>query len=183
MVIKSKEEVYKEKKELYDSITKEPAFANRNGRIERLEERHVALDLKYFPYRFLKESRKLMGRASTTLMYMVGKRCGKDIYNGYVELGHDKDASLKLSTAGMWYFGWGLVDIDSKSMEAVIYDSFEAESFTLNKKRGNTPICHFFRGVISGIWAAYSGKGCYGDETMCKAKGDKYCKIVIRLTE
>jgi len=182
MALKSKDEISKEKKKLFESITKEPPFADGKGRVERFEGRRVVLDLKYFPYRFMKESNKLMGRASTTLMYLVGKRCGKDIYDGYVELGHDKDAALELSTAGMWYFGWGLVDIDVKTKEAVIYDSFEADSFNLNKKRGNTPTCHFFRGVISGIWIAYSGKACYGDETMCKAKGDKYCRIVIRAT-
>ncbi|MBU4201783.1 MAG: hypothetical protein KKE96_05735 [Candidatus Altiarchaeota archaeon] len=182
MVLKSKEEISKEKKKLFDGITQEISFADEKGRFGRLERRRVVLDLKYFPYRFMKESEKLMGRASTTLMYLVGKRCGKDIYDGYVEMGHDKDGALKLSTAGMWYFGWGLVDIDIETGEAVIYDSFEADSFTINKKRANTPTCHFFRGVISGIWAAYSGQECYGDETMCKAKGDKYCKIVVRAT-
>ncbi len=183
MALKPKEDIYRENRELFDSITRDPSFSDEGGRVGRLGQRHVVLDLRYFPYRFIRESRKLMGRASNTLVYLIGKRCGKDIYDGYMNSGHDKDTSLKLSTAGMWYFGWGLVDIDSNKMEAVIYDSFEAESFTLNKKKSNIPVCHFFRGVIAGIWTAYSGKECYGDETMCRAKGDAYCRVVIRSTE
>jgi predicted hydrocarbon binding protein len=180
--MKTEEETYSEMQKIFKEIEKEGGISNSEGKIIRVNRRWVMLDTSYLPFDALRELDDLLGPVSHTILYRMGERCGRVIYDRYANLGFDRDTCLRFVIAGAWYFGWGLVDLEIKEDHAKvrIYNSFEAESNLINNDINPENSCHAFRGVIAGVWSRYRSGDWSVTEPKCKARGDEYCEFILK---
>jgi len=180
--MKTEEETYSEVQKIFKKLGKEEGISNSEGKIIRLNGRWVMFDTSYLPFGALKELDELLGPVSRTILYRMGERCGRVIYDRYANLGFDRDSCLKFIAAAAWYFGWGLVDFEIKEDHAKvrIYNSFEAESNIINNGINPENSCHFIKGVMAGVWGRYSGGDWFVTEPKCKARGDEYCEFILK---
>ena len=180
--MKTKEELYSEVQECFKKIEKGSGISNAEGMITRAGKRWVMFDTTYLPFDILREMDALLGPVSHTIIYRMGDRCGRAIFDKYKTLGFDGDTCLKFATVGAWYFGWGLVDFEIKENYAKvrIYNSFEAESNIANQGIDPRNSCDFLKGIFAGVWNRYSGKNWHVTETKCKARGDGHCELIIK---
>ncbi len=164
-------------------------LANRNpcgeGKIKLMNRRYVLMSTDYFPYDLLKDLEEIFNAAGDTLLYQGGIKVGRDLYNHYINVAREHGIDLwdVISAVG-WYFGWGTGEVVERGerdgvYRMVVYDSFEAESFLAREGRGDKSVCHFMRGVLTGLVEGVEGRDYVGHETRCRAKGDEYCEFVI----
>ena len=62
-------------------------------------------------------------------------------------------------------------------MSLKVYNLFESITVKGKKKKPN---CRFIRGYLNGIYSRYFNKEVEVIETMCIAKGDPYCRFIVR---
>lgn len=76
--------------------------------------------------------------------------------------------------------GWGRfelekLDLSGKHLVVRVYHSPFAESYGTS----STGVCHFIRGVLSGMASVIFEKEIEAKELSCLAKGDDYCRFEI----
>jgi predicted hydrocarbon binding protein len=178
--MKGEREAFVEARDTFKKIGVESNLSDELGRIVRLNRRFVMMDISYLPFDVLFALDELFGPVSRTILFRTGLRWGDEIYARYEGLGFDRDTCLKLSAAGAWYFGWGIVafELGSDQSKARIYNCFEAESLVKNRGVDHENSCSLFTGVIAGIYSRYLGKQCKIREEKCAARGDGYCELI-----
>ena len=153
------------------------------GRITLLNRRYVMLSTDYFPFDLTKDLEEIFGVAGDTLLFKGGKRIGKDLYEHYSPLAEKYDLDIRdLISAVGYYFGWGIgrvVEREEGVYKIHMYDSFEADSFIKRNGGAKKPVCHFLRGVISGLIESIEKREYRSKEVKCAAMGDEYCEFVF----
>ena len=76
--------------------------------------------------------------------------------------------------------GWGRFELErfdsgNKYLSVKVHHSPFAEAYGLS----NTPVCHFIRGVLSGMATVVFKKETEITEILCLAKGDPFCKFEL----
>ncbi len=178
------------KEELQDKIKEIiKKLADRNpcgeGKINLLNRRYVLMSTDYFPYDLTRDLEEIFNAAGDTILYKGGKRIGRDLYEHYIHIArkHGIDIWDVIEAVG-WYFGWGTGEVVERGendgvYRIIVYDSFESESFLSREGKSESHVCHFMRGVLTGIVEGVEGKEYHGKEVKCKATGDEYCEFVI----
>jgi len=74
---------------------------------------------------------------------------------------------------------WGIVDFEGLDLEKqqgriIVKNSFEAK-----ESEKTQPVCHFFRGYLSGFLTSVFGMEIHMIEETCLAKGDQYCEFEV----
>ncbi len=163
-------------------------FASENpcgeGRITLLTRRYVMLSTDYFPFDLTKDLEDIFGAAGDTLLFKGGKSVGMDLYKHYHDLADKYGVNTwNLISAVGYYFGWGLGRIVERNDEGAyrirVYDSFEADSFIQRNGGAKKPVCHFIRGVLSGLVESVEGREYTVKEVKCAAMGDEYCEFLF----
>ncbi len=176
-----KEEIEKRAKEVMKILGKDKNFSE-DFKIELFGNRYVLLSTTYFPYECMKDMEELFGGVGDFVLYRGGKRVGKKLVKEYNEYVKDKLLSIYdvLSAVG-WYFGWALGEYikEGENFRMILYDSFEAESYLKNEGESDKPVCHFMRGVLTGIVEEAEGEKYEGKELKCMAQGYNYCEFLI----
>jgi len=130
--------------------------------------------------------REFFGKGAEAFLYHVGFRIGL----GFGKLHRDAAEKIGLrdpvkvyrhiSTAMFQWAGFGRIEVkelDEDGGEIIVHDSFECE---LVKGIGVTPYSQFVRGLIAGILSELFNRGFHVFERECIAKGDRFCRFVIR---
>ncbi len=182
----NKDEIEEKAKEVLKKLGKDGRCGSDSLKIEFFGKRYVLLSTQYFPYEFKKDMEELFGSVGDFVLYRGGKRIGKRLVKVYRE--NMKDDSLTmydvLAAVG-WYFGWAIGKSikDGDNYRMILYDSFEADSYLKNEGVGEEPVCHFMRGVLTGIVEETEGASYEGKEVKCKAQGYEYCEFLIEKKE
>lgn len=180
------EEIESKAKKTLAKLGKDGRCCSENLKIEFYGKRYVLLSTRYFPYELKKDMEELFGGVGDFVLYRGGKRIGKRLVREYANSIKDKDLSMYdvLSAVG-WYFGWATGEAfkDGENYRMVLYDSFEADSYIENEGKGDKPVCHFMRGVLTGIVEEAEGAKYEGEEVKCRAQGYEYCEFLIEKKE
>jgi predicted hydrocarbon binding protein len=77
--------------------------------------------------------------------------------------------------------GWGdfeveKLDGDGRELVVLVKNSAFAEAYG----SADQGVCHMIRGVLAGLGAGIFGAEVSSEETHCRAKGDEFCRFVIR---
>jgi len=121
------------------------------------------------------------GTGGEALLYHIGKMLGEmagERYRGKRITGK----FVMEDCLAFQAFGWGIVDVEHVDVKAQVvslkvYNLFE--SITVKGKK-RKPNCHFVRGYLNGVYSRYFNREVEVLETMCIAKGDPYCRFIIR---
>ncbi len=177
-----KKDIEERAKKIMKMLGKDKNFSE-DFKIELFEKRYVLLSTTYFPYECMKDVEELFGSVGDFVLYRGGKRVGKRLVRDYKKYVVDKSLSIYdvLSAVG-WYFGWTLGEAirEGENFRMILYDSFEAESYLKNEGKGDKPVCHFMRGVLTGIVEESEGGKYEGEETKCMAQGYDHCEFIIK---
>ena len=120
---------------------------------------------------FLEEVSYIMGDASGTVLYMVGKKIGK-ILSSEIKR---KDSRLLLFLSLLEEQNYGVFKIKKQGKEYVI--TMKKAPRLPGKKIGTH---HFVRGILTGFLELETKQSMYGIETKCRSKGDSYCEFIIK---
>jgi hypothetical protein len=176
--------IQKEAIKLFETITSKPSFLDESGRITRFNRDWIMIDLKYFPYKLNEVMTDIAGaEVATDCVFRFGKECGKEMYRRYVGIGKKGEDAIKTTAAGSTYFGWGpceIVELTPEKAVGKIYNSFEGRSYlSNNSEKSDKPVCHFLRGVMTGLFEEFTGEKSKAEEKKCLSKGDEYCEFII----
>ncbi len=125
------------------------------------------------------KARETFGATGETFLYHVGYQVGVQAYREYWSkiIGAKKElleAFLSVMRAQGWLKGYQIVNYNHGKKAVIrIEGIFEADSV-------GKPACHFTRGVISGLIAAYWGKHVVSKEDPCEL--DPSCCLVEVVT-
>ncbi len=75
------------------------------------------------------------------------------------------------------HYDWNLYKGLKLRFSLKVYNLFESITVKGKKKKPN---CRFIRGYLNGIYSRYFNKEVEVIETMCIAKGDPYCRFIVR---
>ena len=120
------------------------------------------------------------GSGGNVILYEQGKSYGAETGSEYLlKLGGDFIAAnlpevLKLYQALGW-FRVTKVKADPKAGKIVLHAE---ENFECHGKESRGPRSHFVRGHLEGMATTWLGRPMECRETLCIAKGDKYCEFV-----
>jgi len=115
-----------------------------------------------------------IGEASgaSSFNYMSNKR-GEDFIKKHL------DQTLRLYSAQGWgIFSVNSADSDQKRWTIQVRECFECLNL---KNSSKTPVCHFVRGIISGLFSQLFSQKMDCVETKCPAKGDDSCLFEVKL--
>ncbi len=122
----------------------------------------------------------IMGKAGETALYVGGRAAGKTTANllkawgdmakeQLLELVCKSCLSHGLADAKIQYF-----DETKGHVTLILHDSVEASMYS---ERQSAPVCHFIRGMISGVLEEIFGRKADAKETQCAAMGAPDCII------
>ncbi len=123
------------------------------------------------------------GRATaTSFQYEIGREGGADYVRIAQRAGFDikrpssvREIAQRLGTLS----GWGrleIVEFDfAKKMARIRWTN----GVSVRNRKGNTPVCHFGRGILTGATEVIFGRKCESLEVTCQGKGDAFCEAVI----
>ncbi len=122
----------------------------------------------------------VMGKAGETALYVGGRAAGKTTANMLKAWGAmTKEQVLELVCKSCLSHGLadGKIqefDETSGSVRVILHDSVEASMYS---ERQSAPVCHFIRGMISGVLEEMFGRKTDAKETQCAAMGAPDCVI------
>ena len=122
----------------------------------------------------------MMGKGGETALYVGGRAAGKTTASmlkawGAVTKERVLEAICKFSLShGLADAKIQEFDETSGSVKVILHDSVEACMYSV---RQSAPVCHFIRGMISGVLEEMFGRKADAKETQCAATGAPYCII------
>jgi len=140
----------------------------------------LILDVEEFSL-VLEKIKEVYGTGGEAMLYYIGKILGEIAGEKY----RGKRITEKFvieDCLAFQAFGWGIVEVEYIDVKAQVvslkvYNLFESIAVKGKKKKPN---CHFVRGYLNGIYSRYFNKEVEVIETMCIAKGDPYCRFIVR---
>jgi len=130
---------------------------------------------------FQKEVEKELGEKAGRILFLSGFQGGSLSSKKYREVFHLSDEEIvRFMTEMGPQIGWGRFELekfdsDKKALSIRVYHSPFAEAYGVSTK----PVCHFIRGVLSGMATAVFKEECEITETLCLAKGNPFCKFEV----
>jgi len=130
---------------------------------------------------FQKEVEKELGDKAGHILFLSGFQGGSLSSKKYREVFHLSDEEILRFMIEMGpQIGWGRFDLErfdpkNKSLSVKVYHSPFAEAYGVSQK----PVCHFIRGVLSGMVSVIFEKECEITEIQCVAKGNPFCKFEL----
>jgi hypothetical protein len=163
-----------------NSILKELSFAPEKGGLFYKEVRYLLIRPEVL-ITFQKEAEKELGEKAGHILFLSGFQGGSLSSKKYREVFHFSDEEILRFMIEMGpQIGWGRFELErfdpaNKSLTLKVYHSPFAEAYGLSQK----PVCHFIRGVLSGMASVIFEKESEIMETRCLAKGDPFCRFEI----
>ncbi len=116
------------------------------------------------------------------LLFQSGFQGGNLSGKRYKEVFHLTDHEIIQFMIDMGtQIGWGRFelkkfDLKNHNLIVKVYHSPFAEAYGVS----NTPVCHFIRGVLSGLTSVIMGREDEVEEMLCLAKGDLHCEFKLK---
>jgi hypothetical protein len=163
-----------------NKILKELSFALEKGGLFYKEVRYLLIRPEVL-VTVQKEVEKELGERADHILFQSGFQGGSLSSKRYREVfnfSHEEIVRFMIEMGPQ--IGWGRFELerfvpDSKSLSVKVYHSPFAEAYGTSTK----PVCHFIRGVLSGMATAVFKKESEITEILCLAKGDPYCKFEL----
>lgn len=123
-----------------------------------------------------------LGDRVAEMMMAGGYTGGSRSSRRYKELFNYSDEEIVTFMCNMGAeIGWGKFEIEKLAVEdqeltVVVRHSPFAEAYG----QSETGVCHMIRGVMAGMAAGIFGTEISSAETHCRAKGDEFCRFVVK---
>jgi predicted hydrocarbon binding protein len=130
---------------------------------------------------FQKEIEKELGIRAGRILFLSGFQGGSLSSKRYREVFNFSDEEIVRFMIEMGpQIGWGGFQLErfdpiNKDLSVKVHHSPFAEAYGPS----STPVCHFIRGVLSGMATVVFKKESEITEILCLAKGDAFCKFQI----
>ncbi len=130
---------------------------------------------------FQKEIEKELAEKAGRILFMSGFQGGSLSSKRYREVFHLSDEEILRFMIEMGtQIGWGRFELErfdpgNKTLSIKVHHSPFAEAYGASA----TPVCHFNRGVLSGMATVVFRGESKITETLCLAKGDTFCKFEL----
>jgi predicted hydrocarbon binding protein len=130
---------------------------------------------------FQKGTEKEIGGKTSQILFQSGFEGGSLSSKKYREFFGFSDLEIVHFMIEMGsHIGWGRFDLETfdlikESIIVNVYHSPFAEAYGTS----SLPVCHFIRGVLSGMASLIFGGEKEGKELSCLAMGDSYCRFKI----
>ena len=132
---------------------------------------------------FQKATEKELGERASEILYESGAQGGTLSAKRYRELFNlsDKESVGFMIRMGA-RIGWGRFELERfdtspKNLVVNVYHSPFAEAYGPS----SSPVCHFIRGVLSGIASVVFGQAVKSTESACLARGDSCCRFELKM--
>ncbi|RLI89363.1 MAG: hypothetical protein DRO65_04170 [Candidatus Altiarchaeales archaeon] len=127
---------------------------------------------------------KIVGKdAARGLAYRIGYEAGKRFAKPFKEAFKNQSSYSIARKCGDFaqLAGWGKHKIQISENEnkaiVIVYDS----PLSQLKKNAKEPVCNLHCGLLAGSASIILGKKIVGEEVNCVAKGDPFCKFILRI--
>ena len=163
-----------------NKILKDLSFAPDKGGLFYKEVRYLLIRPEVL-LTFQKEIEEEMGEKAGRILFLSGFQGGSLSSKKYREVFHLYDEEIVRFMIEMGpQIGWGRFglerfDPEKKSLSVTVHHSPFAEAYGVS----NRPVCHFIRGVLSGMATIVFKEECEITETYCLSKGDSFCKFEL----
>jgi len=127
---------------------------------------------------------RTLGPGASAVVYPAGVQAGMDVFDIIHKNWRPRDEGEfaqvlreHLRAAGLCTLLKFAIDRPSHSIAAEVEDNFEATQFERGSDR---PVCHFLRGLLSGVASRILGvPDLVCDERSCQAGGEKACTFLV----
>jgi len=124
---------------------------------------------------------KSFGSGARIICMVAGKNAGRRIVEANnKEIGSDRRNVLTILEKLFTWMGWGkiqLEDYSEKSQKAIIRIKNSAMARGI---RNSSQKCHLIAGCLAGVFTKIFGVETSCIETNCAAKGDPYCRFIVK---
>jgi len=128
-----------------------------------------------------KDFKESFGEAGRVFLYHLGVGIGRDLYETYKEYVLSSLGMMELIKAFSKALGWGIIE----EIRPLVYGKYRVRvRHNLECevcKPSNRSCGDFSRGVLTGFFEKILGRRVGVEETKCIAKGDPYCKFIVKL--
>jgi len=163
-----------------NKILKDLCFAPEKGGLFYKEVRYLLIRPEVL-VTFQKEIEKELGERADRILFKSGFQGGSLSSKRYREVfnfSHEEIVRFMIEMGPQ--IGWGRFELErfdpgNKDLSVKVYHSPFAETYGLS----NTPVCHFIRGVLTGMASVVFDKESEVNEILCLAKGDPFCKFEL----
>jgi len=128
-----------------------------------------------------KEIEKELGEKANRILFQSGFQGGSLSSKRYREVFHFSDEEIVRFMIEMGpQIGWGRFELErfdpsNKDLLVKVHHSPFAEAYGSS----STPVCHFIRGVLTGMASVVFDKESEVNETLCLAKGNPFCRFEL----
>ncbi len=116
---------------------------------------------------------------ATSFQYEIGREGGKEYMRIAKNAGYnvnDLQDVKKLAQQLGTLAGWGRIEVEDVDVEKRLVRIRWTNGVSVRNRKGETPVCHFGRGILTGCVEAAFGRRCESLELACEGKGDGYCE-------
>ena len=163
-----------------NKILKDLCFAPEKGGLFYKEVRYLLIRPEVL-VTFQKEIEKELGERADRILFQSGFQGGSLSSKRYREVfnfSHEEIVRFMIEMGPQ--IGWGRFELErfdpgNKYLSVKVYHSPFAEAYGPSR----TPVCHFIRGVLTGMVSVVFDKESELNEILCLAKGDPFCKFEL----
>ena len=163
-----------------NKILKDLCFAPEKGGLFYKEVRYLLIRPEVL-VTFQKEIEKELGERADHILFQSGFQGGSLSSKRYREVfNFSLEEIVRFMIEMGPQIGWGRFELErfdpgNKYLSVKVHHSPFAEAYGLS----NTPVCHFIRGVLTGMASVVFDKESEVNEILCLAKGDPFCKFEL----
>lgn len=163
-----------------NKILKDLCFASEKGGLFYKEVRYLLIRPEVL-VTLQKEIEKELGERADRILFQSGFQGGSLSSKRYREVfnfSHEEIVRFMIEMGPQ--IGWGRFELErfdpgNKHLSVKVYHSPFAETYGPSR----TPVCHFIRGVLTGMASVIFDKESEVNEILCLAKGDPFCKFEL----
>ena len=163
-----------------NKILKDLYFAPEKGGLFYKEVRYLLIRPEVL-VTFQKEIEKELGERADRILFQSGFQGGSLSSKRYREVfnfSHEEIVRFMIEMGPQ--IGWGRFELErfdpnNKDLSVKVHHSPFAEAYGPSR----TPVCHFIRGVLTGMASVVFDKESEVNEILCLAKGDPFCKFEL----
>lgn len=163
-----------------NKILKDLCFAPEKGGLFYKEVRYLLIRPEVL-VTLQKEIGKELGEKANRILFQSGFQGGSLSSKKYREVFHFSDEEIVRFMIEMGpQIGWGRFELErfdpgNKHLLVKVHHSPFAEAYGSS----TVPVCHFIRGVLTGMASVIFNKESEVNEILCLAKGDPFCRFEL----
>jgi hypothetical protein len=163
-----------------NKILKDLCFAPEKGGLFYKEVRYLLIRPEVL-VTFQKEIEKELGGRADRILFKSGFQGGSLSSKRYREVfnfSHEEIVRFMIEMGPQ--IGWGRFELErfdpgNKDFSVKVHHSPFAEAYGPSR----IPVCHFIRGVLTGMASVVFDKESEVNENLCLAKGDPFCRFEL----